>query len=318
MPTASGRGVRWRKTGRFFEVDGQQPWMAHHSSPPAAHLLDDDRLRVYFGARDADGRTRTGFVDTDPGAPEDIVRVAERPALDLGRRGAFDDAGAMPSQVLTVGSEDYLYYTGWMVTVSVPYRNAIGLAVSTDGGETFTRPFEGPVVDRTRTEPWFVITPFVLREAGGWRMWYASATGWVDVEGRPEPVYTIKYAESDDGIEWRQDNLTCITQRTPEEAIGRPWVTRDGDGYRMWFACRGSRGFRTDTSESYRIGYAESPDGFVWERRDDDAGIDVSQDGWDSEMVTYPSVYEHAGLQHLLYCGNGFGRSGIGHAVEDR
>jgi hypothetical protein len=32
-------------------------------------------------------------------------------------------------------------------------------------------------------------------------------------------------------------------------------------------------------------------------------------------MVEYAAVYEHRGQRHMLYNGNGFGMSGIGHAV---
>ena len=47
------------------------------------------------------------------------------------------------------------------------------------------------------------------------------------------------------------------------------------------------------------------------------AGLERSAAGWDSEMVEYPSVYEHGGTRHMLCNGNGFGLSGFGHVVED-
>jgi hypothetical protein len=78
---------------------------------------------------------------------------------------------------------------------------------------------------------------------------------------------------------------------------------RDADRYRMWFSHRG---------RSYRIGYAESGDGIVWQRRDEEAGIDVSPDGWDSEMIEYPCVVDAGSRRLMLYNGNGYGRTGIG------
>jgi predicted GH43/DUF377 family glycosyl hydrolase len=84
----------------------------------------------------------------------------------------------------------------------------------------------------------------------------------------------------------------------------------------MWYSYRGIVGYRDDPSESYRIGYAESSDGVRWQRQDEVVGIEPSESGWDSEMIAYPSVYEHHGTNHLLYNGNGFGASGLGHAVE--
>jgi hypothetical protein len=235
--------------------------------------------------------------------------------LGLGSLGAFDDSGAMPSCVIDVSDEKRLYYIGWNRAVTVPYRLSIGLAVSTDGGMTFSRADDGPIMDRTPAEPYFCTAPFVLRDGGAWRMWYVSTTAWEEVRGHPEPLYEIKYAESDDGVRWKRPNVTCIAPRSPAEATARPWVIRDSDGYRMWYCYRSNVDYRTNRERSYRIGYAESKDGVSWERMDDAAGIDVSDEGWDSQMIEYPSVYDHGGKRHLLYNGNGFGESGIGHAV---
>ena len=310
--------MRWNKRGVVFQVEGQFPWMAHHACVPVPDVLDDSRLRIYFGPRDAEGRTRVGFIEVDPSEPSRVHYVHDRPVLDLGRLGAFDDSGVMPACLVHHGDEKYLYYIGWNRGVTVPYRNSVGLAISRDDGWTFERAFEGPVVDRTRDEPFFTASPFVLKDADRWRMWYASSTGWLIVDGRPEPVYVIKYGESDDGMDWRRENVTCIEPRHPEEANARPWVVRDDDRYRMWFCFRGSRGYRDDPGQSYRIGYAESTDGADWVRKDDEAGIDVSEDGFDDVMITYPSVYDHRGVRHLLYNGNGFGLTGIGHAIAAR
>ena len=306
--------MEWVKRGVIFNVDGQYPWMAHHACVPVPDLIDDHRLRVYFGPRDERGRTRVGFIEVDPADPSRLLHLHDRPALDLGRLGTFDDSGAMPSCIVNDGDDKYLYYIGWNPGVTVGYRNSVGLAVSHDGGVSFERVFEGPVVDRTRFEPFFTASPFVLKEDRLWRMWYASSTGWLDVDGRPEPLYHIKYAESADGREWRRENRSCIPPAHPEEATARPWVIRDAHGYRMYFCYRGSRGYRTDPRTAYRIGYAESADGLIWERMDD-AGIDVSDQGFDDVMLTYPSLYRHRGVEHLLYNGNGFGETGIGHAV---
>jgi hypothetical protein len=73
----------------------------------------------------------------------------------------------------------------------------------------------------------------------------------------------------------------------------------------MWYSFRGS---------SYRIGYAESQDGVVWDRIDHEAGIDRSPSGWDSEMIEYPYVMDKNGERHMFYNGNGYGQTGIGYA----
>lgn len=287
--------------------------MVTHAQVPLPHLLDDGRVRILFGTRDTEGRTRTAWIDADAADPSRVLEVGRTPALDLGARGRFDESGAMPSCLVAREDGLYLFYVGWQRTVSVPYHTSIGLAVSHDEGRTFTRVHAGPVLDRGPHEPYFVTMPFVLVEDGRWRMWFSSGTGWLG--DPPNPVYVIKYAESADGVVWSAAPTLCIPPRSGEEAATRPWVVRDGEGYRMWFCYRGSHAFRDDVRESYRIGVADSPDGLQWTRRDDEAGISLSDSGWDSDMVAYPALYEYQGRMHLLYNGNGFGASGMGHAI---
>ncbi len=307
--------MRWVKKGHIFSAANQYEWMAHHASVPIADKVNDQVVRIYFGPRDQRGRTRTAFIDVDADNPTNILYVHDRPALDLGKRGAFDDSGVMPSSIVNDGPRKYLYYIGWEQGVTVPYRHSIGLAVSTDGGVTFERVFEGPVVDRTRDEPYFCTSPFVLVDEGQWKLWYASTTDWVEVDGRAEPRYQIKYAESVDGRAWNRPNITCIEYTHDGEANGKQCVIKENGLYRMWFSYRGSVDYRTDKAQSYRIGYAESLDGKRWERLDDLVGLERAEEGWDSMMVAYPWVYHHRGVKHMLYVGNGFGESGFGYAV---
>ena len=307
--------MRWVKTGQIFTTSHQHEWMAHHACVPVVDKVGDDLLRIYFGPRDAEGRTRTAFIEVEADNPANVVYVHPRPILDLGKRGTFDDSGAMPSCIVNDGPRKYLLYIGWNQTVTVAYRNAVGLAISHDGGRTFDRVFEGPIVDRTPLEPYFCASPFAIIDGGRWRLWYASCTEFLEVNGKPEPRYQIKYAESSNGRDWLRPNLTCIDYTFPGEANARPCVIQEHGRYRMWYCYRGSVGYRTDRNQSYRLGYAESKDGVAWTRLDHLVGMDRSDAGWDSEMIAYPFVYEHRGVKHMLYNGNGFGETGIGHAV---
>jgi hypothetical protein len=149
-------------------------------------------------------------------------------------------------------------------------------------------------------------------------MWYAAGLKWELIDGKPEPFYHICYAESEDGVSWQRPGRVSIDLVPPEEGgVGRPCVVPGTDLYRMWFSFRGARDYRTNRAHSYRIGYAESFDGVAWTRKDELAGIDVAEQGWDSEMIAYPYVYWRQGSVHMIYNGNGFGRSGFGYAVGD-
>lgn len=307
--------MRWEKRGRIFSAEGQYPWLAHHASMPIALPVGPDVLRIYFGPRDAEGRSHVAFIDVATADPSRVLHVHDRPALSPGSRGSFDDSGAMPSCIIADSGALLLYYIGWNRGVTTPYRTAIGLAVSHDGGVTFERVFDGPILDRSLHDPFFCTSPFVLREDGRWRMWYASATGWLDVGGKPEASYQVRYAESANGHLWSPSGLTCLPYVFDGETNVRPSVLHENGLYRMWYCVRSNAGYRTDKARSYRMGYAESADGLDWRRLDDLVGIGRSEQGWDSEMIAYPHVFACRGAKYMLYCGNGFGMSGFGYAV---
>lgn len=311
-------GMTWRKQGLIFAPAGQYDWMRTHAQLPFATPAGPDVLRVYFGTRDQFNRTVTAYIEVEADNPKHILYVHDQPVLGLGALGCFDDSGAMPSWIVDDGDLKYLYYIGWNVGATVPYRNAIGLAVSRDGGQSFTRLFDGPIMDRTHREPHFCACPCVIREGARWRMWYLSCVQWQVYQGKPEPRYHMKYAESPDGIHWRREGIVCLDFKSSDEAgIVRPTILKENNLYRMWYSYRGIQDYRTNPQHSYRIGYAESGDGIRWTRKDEEAGIDVSEQGWDAVMIAYPHVYEHKGSKYLFHNGNGFGRSGFGYAIGE-
>lgn len=307
----------WRKEGLIYNVDGTLPWAKSHAQIPTVDVLDESRLRIYYSTRDEGNLSRTSYIDVASSRPNEVLNVCQTPILELGTPGSFDDCGIMPSWVLSHGGLKYLYYIGWNVRNTVPYHNSIGLAVSDDNGDTYRKLYEGPIMDRTASEPFFCATSCIHIENGIWRNWYLSCTEWVTVHGKLEPRYNLKYAESSDGINWRREGIVAIDYANDEEGgIVRASVLKQPDGYLMWYSYRSHRDYRDNSLLSYRIGIAHSHDGIKWERQDQSAGIDVSPDGWDSFMVAYPHVVDVSGKLHMFYNGNGFGKTGFGYAVQ--
>jgi hypothetical protein len=178
----------------------------------------------------------------------------------------------------------------------------------TRAGPAVVQP-EGPIIDRDQTDPYFCSNPCVLIDDDGrWRMWYLSGLGWRSIAQGMTASYEVRYAESSDGVAWRKTGRTSIGLEPGEIAIARPCVLRDSEGYTMWFCARGGH-------EQYRLGVARSSDGLSWVRDRSGAGLEPSKEGWDSEMIAYPHVFDHGANRYMLYCGNGFGRSGFGLAV---
>ncbi len=287
---------RWRKRGLL--VADPPGWRG-----AMVPFLDGDQL--YVSGRDDEGRSSTLRARLTVDDTIAVGSFEEEPVLSPGALGAFDDSGAMGASLVWHDGRAYLFYIGWNRGVTVPFSTAIGLAIG--DGRRFERVSPAPVLGRSTSDPFFTTSPWVLRDGGTWRMWYTSCERWEPTPDGPKHHYNIRYAESDDGIVWRPSGLRCIDFRGADEyAIARPCVRRDADRYRMWFSFRGP---------SYRIGYAESDDGLAWTRCDERAGIDVSADGWDAEMIEYPFIFDRSGERHLLYNGNGYGMSGVGLAT---
>jgi len=298
--------MKWIKKGLILKP-GKFDWMITHASVPFAERIGEDFYRVYFCGRDSLNRSHPGYIEIDINEPQKILSITEKPVLNLGSLGAFDDSGVMPSWIVDYGGTKYMYYIGWNQGVTVPFYNFIGLAVSQNGGKTFQRFSKAPILGRSDVDPYLAVSPCVIIESGIWRMWYSSCVGWEIEGGKPKHYYHIKYAESKDGFHWERKGVICIDFKSKEEyAIARPCVLKEGGIYKIWYSYRGKR---------YRIGYAESRDGIHWERKDDEAEIDVSESGWDSEMVEYAFVFEHKGKKYMLYNGNSYGKTGLGYAV---
>ena len=85
----------------------------------------------------------------------------------------------------------------------------------------------------------------------------------------------------------------------------------------MWYSYRSIDAYRTNPARSYHIGYAESKDNLAWERKDEQAGIELSDAGWDSEMLAYPYIVDYQDKRYMFYNGNGFGKAGFGYALFD-
>jgi hypothetical protein len=296
----------WEKIGLIYCPAGDVEWAKTHASVPIAQHLASNYYRIYFSSRDKLNRSYTGYIVVDIENPHNILEVSANPILGPGELGGFDDSGAMATWLVEFENKKYLYYIGWNLGVTVPFRNSIGLAISTNGGE-FIKHSRGPILDRTELEPHFVASCCVEPGVDLWRMWYLSCTGWSLHKGTVTHRYHIKYAESLDGIKWERAGHTAIDYSFDGEyAISRPTVLYESKLWKMWYSFRGDK---------YRIGYAESSDAKNWIRKDHLSGIDVSQQGWDSKMIEYPFVFLHKGKKYMLYNGNEYGKTGFGLAI---
>jgi hypothetical protein len=294
--------MNWRPLGHIFKTR----WYAQTPTP----LVLEDRVRVYFAERSADNRSFIRFVDLDLDDPTKLLGEPSWRVLESGKPGAFDSCGQMPSFAELNRGEVDLYYSGWLAPAGdVPYHNATGLARGRDDGH-FVRKHDGPILDRTKDEPYLAVTPCVV----GKRMWYISGLRWGQIAGRYEPIYVIRHAAQYDD-EWERDGEDVIPQAHPLECFSRPWIwKRDWNEWHMWYCHRSAIDYR-DGPNAYRIGYATSQDGYDWTRRDEEFHLERGE--WDAAMQCYPAVFEAKGKLFMLHNGNSFGKYGFGLAVAE-
>jgi len=301
--------MKWKKKGLIFEPKGQFDWVVTHASLPFAEKIDEDIYRIYFCGRNSQNMSQVGYIEININTPNDLLYITKKPVLELGPLGCFDDSGVFPSWIVDYKGKKYMYYIGWMQGKRVPYYASLGLAISRDGGKTFEKYSKAPILERNDIDPYGTGSACVVIENGLWRMWYLSWVKWVVENEKPKPYYHLKYAESEDGIHWERKGIVCIDFKYEGETrIARPCVIKEDGIYKMWY-CYGFGSY------GYKIGYAESEDGIKWERKDEEVGIDVSESGWDSEMICYPFVFEHKGRKYMLYNGNEYGKTGFGYAI---
>jgi hypothetical protein len=301
--------MTWRKVGQIFRPNAQYDWVITHGMLPIAEHISGDFFRIYFSGRDRLNRSHVGSLDLDITRPYQILHLSPEPVLSLGALGSFDDNGVSPTFIVNNDGEKFLYYFGWNKGSSVRAAEVSGLAIYDHKVQRFKRYSRAPVIDRTNMEPFqILVISCILIEGGVWRMWYDSADEWQTPD---LPKYNIKYAESTDGINWDRRGIVSVDYKFPlESRVSRASILREGETYKMWHCYAiGEQG--------YRMGYAESADGYKFERQSDALTIQRSESGWDSEMVCYPYVFVHNGQKFMLYCGNGYGRTGFGLAVEE-
>lgn len=303
----------WEKLGQLYspEHSGRHPKLASHAANPLAVHLEGNVFRIFYSGRDGQNRSSVGAVDMDIVARK-VVRDHPEPVFEHGPGGSFYEAGVSIGNCYTAADgHRYILFMAWQTPAGEHWRGDVGRLRLTDDLKLELAP-DVPFMASDETDPVSLSYPWVRRSGDGtFQMWYGSTHVWD--AGNGEMLHVLNYATSCDGHQWQRHGLSIPYEIGTAQAFSRPTVTEHPDGgLEMWFSFRGAPG------ALYRIGYARAEDGKNWTLHPRGAGIDVSASGWDSEMIEYPFVFDHAGARYMLYNGNGHARSGFGLAVLHR
>lgn len=297
----------WKSLGRLAAPNPDIGWMATCTGAACAVARNDSSVfDIYVTGRDDQNRSLIGRLAVDLHNPLELLEISPDPVLGLGDLGAFDENGVSYPCLVKHRDSVRLYYTGWMPSVLTPFQNHAGLAIQ-GPDELFLRHSRAPILERTNDDYLSIGSVYVIHEKDRWLMWYTAFRRWWREGDAVSHEYVIKFARSQDGICWERRNQVAIDVEHPgEHSIARPSVLVDQNGYHMWYCYRG---------DEYRIGYARSRDGEHWKRQDDHFEFTRSGEAWDTDAITYPHVFRFEDQLYMLYCGNRYGRDGLGLAT---
>jgi len=283
-------------------------------------VVFEDFVRIYFSTRKKDIITGKylsfiAFVDFDKELRK-ILNTSQKEIIPLGELGTFDEHGIFPINLFKEKDRILAYTCGWNRRVSVSVETSIGLAISNDGGLTFTKYGNGPILSSSLKEPVLVGDAFVQKYDNIYHMWYIFGTKWMKATSlEPEArVYKIAHATSFDGIHWEKEEGVQIIEDTlnADECQALPTVIKIGSRYHMYFCYREATDFRNNPKRGYQLGYAYSDDLKKWTRDDQAGRVPTQERDWDYNMMCYPHLFECNGKVYLLYNGNEFGKYGFG------
>ena len=300
-------GPRWKKLGRLFKPNSTHPKLHTHAANPLAIPIERNIYRVFFSGRDKQNRSSIGAVDIDL-IERKVVQTFKEPFFLHGPENSFFEHGVSIGNCYKTRNGRFILFMGWQNPDGEHWRGEVGRLILLPD-LTLRTESSTPFIALNSDDSTSLSYPWVLRTNDDqYDMWYGSTTSWTTDNG--EMLHLIKHASSREGEHWIRSGVAIPYELGIAQAFSRPTVIGNmEDGFHMWFSFRGGPETR------YRIGYANSENGLDWEVHLNFMGMDVSTDGWDSEMVEYPFVFDHMNERYMLYNGNGYGKTGFGLAI---
>lgn len=298
---------RWDKIGLIYTLDDniKSEFLLTHASNPTAVEIKDGLFRVFFSGRDAKNRSSISAFDLDMESFQ-VVNDFKKPLLEFDPNSSFFPDGISCSSVYKVKNIQYLTFMGWINKENEHWRGLIG-RVRLGSELEILKGSSEILLNLSDFDKVSLSYPFIIFENGLYKMYYGSTVEWKYENN--EMLHVINYAESKDGHNFNPKGLAFPYISGVAQAFSRPTILIQGNEMHAWFSYRGGNG------DKYKIGYAVSNESNSWKLELSKNTIFTSNEGWDSEMVEYPYVFQYKKETFMLYNGNQYGKTGIGLAV---
>jgi predicted GH43/DUF377 family glycosyl hydrolase len=255
----------------------------------------------YSGGYD-ESHINIGYATSDDGI--NWEKYEHNPVLTGDSLGGWDAAVIFPS----VAFEDGVYHM-WYTGARSTDTCQIGYATSPDG-INWTKDQNNPVLKIGVAGSWedrWVISPCVRILGSKFHMWYTGAHGNPTGADYSEQ---IGYATSNDGIIWEKYLANPVlakgnTGQWDARLATCPSIFYNGKIFEMWYSGQ-------SLNTVFRIGYATSPDGIVWQRYA--ANPVMSPTAWENPRVQNPYVLLIDSTYQMWYSGGDYMSWQIGYA----
>lgn len=277
----------------LLKINKHNLWMQSHCAAPLPYKISDDKMRIYFSSRDCHNKLRVASVIYSL-SQNNVSHISAEPILDIGQEGFFDSNAIYPAEILKFDKKIFLYYTGRSAGINRTYYASLGLAISNDNGKSFKKYSNAPIMERSHYDPWMIGPCAIVKYNNIFVMLYTS--GYMFDSSKNTSSYDIKYATSDDGINWKRNGLVCIPLAKDVSNIAAPSIIQLNGIFHMWFCYY--------QSSRYKVGYAKSRNLRNWK-------ICYNYQYFDGIEAAYPKAIVVKDNVFIFYSSGKYGADGI-------
>ena len=287
-------------------------WISMSVGPCFVRQVNKYIIEVFLTGRDKYGISRIGksFLEIREDNTLRIIEIEEKPILDIGPPGCFDENGVSYPWIVKNNNIEYLYYVGWVNGGLNRFQNFLGLATKSSEDKFFQRKFNVPILERSEQEPYGTGSCCVIKNNKKWLMLYTSFLPWQgiikasNIHPHSQPSYNIKIARSDNLINWERNYQNILEFKSGEFIQGKPVLFKDNDkNHELYFSVRG---------EAYRIGIAKGSNINQLERGEN---LVFKKQEWISQTQEYAFPIKLNNKKYLFFNGNGYGKTGLGYTI---
>lgn len=236
-----------------------------------------------------------------------ITFTSEYPILTPGKNGSFDVDGVMALCVVRKSMNcELLYFAGFERTDNQRHRILLGVATSRDGGKSFVRISNEPILPPIQGQSEIRAAAYVWKVNSHFEMIYGGGDGWTVHNSHQQPTYSLWRIQSKDGINWpgRGQQLKEINDRFI--GFGRPWLDyRFGSDPVLNFSVRDLEAGR------YRMAYSLIDDEDSVSEIRLGIGLEPDMEVPRQTNTNFAATIRAGGRDWCFYNGDGNGAAGV-------